>query len=84
MTRSIRSALHAGGTSAPSVWKRGGPPPEIWGQRDASGVPLRATRVAGDSSASAEACGSWASAASSGTEWHDSPMGSIRVHGRAR
>lgn len=84
MTRNTRSVGHAGGTSTPPLWRRESPAPEISGWRAAGGVPLRATGDLRNSSRSAEICGSWVSWASSGTEWHDRPRSSVRVHGRAR
>ena len=83
MTRNVRSEWHVDGTRTPSTWKRAGQPPEIWGRHTAEAVPLRAIRVSGVASRSLETRGFWCLRGSSGTEWHEGPSASIRVHGRA-
>lgn len=84
MTRNTRSEWHAGGTSTPSSWKREGSVPEISGPDAIAAVPLRATHGSADPSEPAETRGFWRSTTSSGTEWHDGPEESVRVHGRAQ
>jgi len=83
MTRNARSEWHADGTRAPSGWKRGIVPTEIWVRHCAESVPLRATGGRVNPMKSAESCGCSSVHGMSGTEWHERPFASIRVHGRA-
>jgi len=78
------SVWHAGGTRAPLLVKRGGPPNEIRQGRATEVVPLRAT---GGVMRDVKGLTKWAfhlSGAPHGTEWHDRPRESAQGHGRAR
>ena len=83
MTRNAHSEWHADGTRAPSPRKRGSVPTEIWARQGAGCVPLRAIGSAANPVRSAESCGYSPVYGVSGTEWHERPFASIRVHGRA-
>lgn len=78
------SVWHAGGTCAPLLVKRAGPPTGIRGRRAIGFVPLRATvhvsRVAKD----LVKVVFLSLGAPNGTEWHDRPRESAQVHRRAR
>ena len=83
MTRNTHSEWHADGTRAPSPRKRGSAPTEIWARQGAECVPLRAIGSTANPVRSAESRGYSPVHGVSGTEWHECPLASIRVHGRA-
>lgn len=83
MTRNAHSEWHADGTRAPSPRKRGSVPTKIWVRQGAESVPLRATGSTANPMRSAESRGYSPMRGVSGTEWHERPFASIRVHGRA-
>ncbi len=83
MTRNTHSEWHADGTRAPSLRKRGSVPTEIWVRQGTKSVPLRAIGGTVNPVISAESCGCSSAHGGSGTEWHERPFASIRVHRRA-
>lgn len=84
MDRNCRSIWHAGGTRAPLLVKRGGPPAGVRYRRATGVVPLRATgRVFRDAKDLTRAT-FHPLGAPSRTEWHDCPREFTQGHRRAR
>lgn len=82
MTRNIHSLGHAGGTRAPSTWAGRCGRRRFLAPQTPKPVPHRAPRSEGRGSDSAESRGSLGAQAVRGTEGHDSPQETVRVHGR--
>lgn len=79
-----RWGWHAGGTRAPLLMERGGPPAGIRGRRGTGVVPLRATGSVFRDAEDLMRGPFHVSSTPSGTEWHDLPRKSTRGHRRAR
>lgn len=75
---------HAGGTSAPLLVKRGGPPAGVQYRRATGVVPLRATGGAFGDAKDLTRETFHLSGNPSGTEWHTCPRESTQGHRRAR
>lgn len=84
MDRNGNSVWHAGGTRAPLLVKRGGPPAGIRHRRATGVVPLRATGGAGDQAKPPVRRTSHPLGGLNGTRWHGCLHSSTRGQRRAR
>ena len=84
MDMNNNSVWHAGGTGAPLLVKRAGPPTGIRGRRAIGFVPLRATGHVSRVGKDLVTVVFLPLGDLNGTEWHDRPGESARVHRRAR